>query len=432
MFPTSRALTRCLQVSSRKAGFVLLGVSLLFLCSLGSFAQQPTVTLLGPFGSWGPELQEALDRFAARHQVKAELLVMASWDETMEHAATMTAAGVAPDLLYGSATPLHFYALNNLSQPLDAMVARDLDPRVFPPSVLEGMRLGGSLYGLPTALSPSHTYYNTDHFAAAGIAPLPVDWRSEAFDWDDFVVINRRLTRDHNGDGAPDQFGVHSFGRGGGWNRLGMWGLDLFNPEMTEFYGERPEIIAAMEEFTSLWTEHGVIGGNFMRGTASMTLAHANQLNSLIAQQESASLFSWSVGVLPKGTKRLTYTAFHGIALSNASRHPELAWELLKYLTYDPEGAVLFSRAENRIPVIAPAREDFVRRFSEWVPAGVLVAFSDSGEFAYDAYISRHPNGAQIQQLLDRELAKPTQGNVSVQQVMNQIAPVIRALLAER
>ncbi len=412
--------------------FALLLLTFFAFGALGASAQQSTITLIGPFGTWGAELQQALKNFSDKHNVNAELLVTTSWDETMAQVATMTAAGVAPDLLYGSATPLHFYALNNLSQPIDVWVQRDIDSERFPASVLDSMRLGGSLYGLPTALSPSHTYFNVDLFAQAGLDALPVDWRSDEFDWDDFIEITRRLTRDLNGDGSPDQFAAQTFGRGGGWNRLGMWGLNLFDPEMTEFYGDRTEVVNVMEEFATLQRDLGVIGGNFMNGTAAMNLAHANVLNNLVQEQQSSSLFNWSAGVLPKGTERVTYTAFHGIGLSKGSRNPEIAWELLKYLTYDPEGSVLFTRAENRIPVNPATRQDFVERFSELVPRELLAVFSDSGEFAYDAFLSRHPNGAQMQQLLDRELAKPSTGEVSVQQVVNQVAPVIRAMLVDR
>ncbi|NLN18204.1 MAG: extracellular solute-binding protein [Firmicutes bacterium] len=395
-------------------------------------ASEITVTLIGPFGNWGDELTEALTLFSEKTQgVKAELLITTDWNATMSQAATMTAGGVAPDLLYGSATPFHYYALNHMSQPIDSWVARDIDTTVYPESVLDAMRLGGSLYGLPTAVSPSFAYYNVDRFNEVGLDMLPVRWASEAFDWDDFVTILRKLTCYESAEG-PSCFGSLAFGRGGGWNRLGMWGLDLFDPDMTEFYGNRPEVIEAMEKFATLWTTHGVIGGRFMSGTAGMTMAHADVLNQLIQQQRSGSLLNWSVGVLPKGTKRLTYTAFHGIGLSAQTPHPEEAWQLLKFLTYEPEGAVLFARAENRIPLIPATTRDFMQRFTHLLPRGIITVFTESPVYAYDAYLSRHPNGAHFLTLLDRELARPTRGEVSVQQVMNEIEPVIRALLKER
>jgi ABC-type glycerol-3-phosphate transport system substrate-binding protein len=395
-------------------------------------AQQVTVTLIGPFGNWGDELTEAIVLFSEKYRdVKAELLITTNWNTTMSQAATMTAGGVAPDLLYGSATPFHYYALNHLSQPIDSWVQRDIDTTVYPKSVLDAMRLSDSLYGLPTAVSPSLAYYNMDRFNEVGLDMLPVNWTSEVFNWDDFVTITRKLTRYEN-EGGASHFGTQAFGRGGGWNRLGMWGLDLFDPHMTEFYGNRPEVIEAMEQFATLWTTHGVIGGKFMSGTAAMTLAHADVLNQLINQQGSGSFFNWSVGVLPRGTKRLTYTAFHGIGLSSQSKHPEEAWQLLKFLTYEPEGAVLFARAENRIPLIPATTRDFRQRFSHLLPRGTITVFTESPVFAYDAYLSRHPNGAHLLTLLDRELARPTRGEVSVQQVMNEIEPAIRALLKER
>lgn len=215
---------------------------------------KPVVSLIGPFGGWGESLQQAMNVFAARNGVEAALIVTASWQETWDKVATMTAAGAAPDVLYGDNSTLHFYALNNLSQPLDRFANVDTNLQRYPTTVLDVFRLGGQLYALPTALSIHHTYYNVDLFNQAGLGPLPVQWNSDAFTWDEFVALLKKLTVDTNGDGRPDQFGSQSFGWAGGWNHVGLWNGHFIDYDATEFYGDSAQVIAALERTTSLWT----------------------------------------------------------------------------------------------------------------------------------------------------------------------------------
>ena len=57
----------------------------------------------------------------------------------------------------------------------------------------------------------------------------------------------------------------------------------------------------------------------------------------------------------------------------------------LAYLTLDPEGAVLFSCAENRVPVVREAINDFLKRWNADFPdknVGVFVTAMDHF-FAY-------------------------------------------------
>src|SRR5690606_28699111 len=129
----------------------------------------------------------------------------------------------------------------------------------------------------------------------------PVDWTAEAFGWDEFVTTARRLTRDPAGSGTPTVFGLQSFGwDNSGSNYLRMWGLALTDRSVTEWYGDSPEVIAAIEKMAALSTEFGVVGGSLIRGTAAMVPDQAFLLNNL----RNVTDIEWNVAVLPKGTVR--------------------------------------------------------------------------------------------------------------------------------
>lgn len=160
-----------------------------------------------------------------------------------------------------------------------------------------------------------------------------------------------------------------------------------------------------------------------------MAVIQSYYLNSLA---NANAKFNWSVGVLPKGTHRYSQTGFHGISVSAGTKHPELAWKLARFLAYDPEGAVLFTRAENRVPVMRETATDFAQRYARLLQASAMSAYTESPPYAWDVRVTRHPKGTQLLTTLVNASTRASQGQMSVRAVMEQVAPTIRALLRER
>ena len=167
----------------------------------------------------------------------------------------MSAAGVNLDVLYGDNATLMYFAREVLSQPIDHLAQRDMKLDLFPASVLSVLETDGRLYAIPTALSLHNLYYNVDLFAQAGLDRLPTSWESERLDWDEYASMVRKLTLDTDGDGQPNRFGTQTLGFGSiGFTMVGMWGVHLFNLAGTEWYGDTPEAIAALERMAALRT----------------------------------------------------------------------------------------------------------------------------------------------------------------------------------
>src|SRR5262249_30830712 len=61
----------------------------------------------------------------------------------------------------------------------------------------------GHLYGLPSTFTPYVMYYNRDLLASAGLDPPRPGWT-----WDEFAAACRAVTRDRDGDGRIDVWGV--------------------------------------------------------------------------------------------------------------------------------------------------------------------------------------------------------------------------------
>jgi multiple sugar transport system substrate-binding protein len=427
----------CLSAKTEVAGVCMCGqqrvrivfVMLIALMCLAGIAQaRQKVSIIGPFTGWGDSLQEALNTFAYRHDVDVELINTPGWTQTREKAAAMAAAGVPPDVLYGDGTAIGFYAGQHISQPLDALIARDIDYKRYPAAVRELFLIKGKLWALPTALSLHNTYYRPELFNQMGLSPISRDWASDDFTWDDFVNLARKLTRDLDGDGQTDQYATQAFGAGGGMTMLGMWGLNLVDYELTRFLGNTPEVIEALEKTTSLWTVHRAVGGNFMASTAAMYPVQSYFLNNLSRVSPD---FDWAVGIMPKGTHRANQAGFQGLALAGETPNAELAWKLLKYLAYDTEGAIPFTRAENRVPVLPDTGRDFIRRWSSVVSPQDVQAITDGISYVYDTLTWRHPNINEIHVKTMAAGDRATRGDVSVRQAMEEVAPTINALLRD-
>ncbi len=93
-----------------------------------------------------------------------------------------------------------------------------------------------------------------------------------------------------------------------------------------------------------------------------------------------SSLFGWSLGVLPKAVGRRTQPGFHSLGMVVDAENPEGAWQFIKYMAADPEGSVLFARAENRAPLSPRAIVDFHRRWETVNPGMNAMVFTTGFE----------------------------------------------------
>jgi multiple sugar transport system substrate-binding protein len=110
-------------------------------------------------------------------------------------------AGTGPQIVAMPAERLPVYAARGAFADLDAFYA-DFDGT---PALNEGavdmITVEGVAYGVPTGFVPLAMFYNKALFDEAGITEPPADW-------DAWVETARALTKDEDGDGTPEQYGV--------------------------------------------------------------------------------------------------------------------------------------------------------------------------------------------------------------------------------
>lgn len=196
--------------------------------------------------------------------------------------------------------------------------------------VLDGFRASdGHLFGLPSTFTPYVMYFNRDLLAAAGLEPPRPDWT-----WDDLLAAARATTRDTDGDGRVDQWGIS----------LTQWlqavvpwiwqaGGDVLDPTLSRSTIGEPAALDALRFLRKLLHEERI---------ASFDATFENQYSQGLFQAGRCAFygpvgywetyrfkyltgFEWDVAPLPRGKHAATAIAMTGYVVPRTSREPELA-----------------------------------------------------------------------------------------------------------
>ena len=287
--------------------------------------------------------EDAIARFEADHpDVDVELVWSPSGRN--DRILAIMAAGNAPDLIYQDiGAPVTEWVTQGRVIDLTPYVERH--PEHFAgwiPAVLDLTKTFGRQWALPRQnLTTYATWYNIDHFEEAGLAPPASDWT-----WDDFRAIARRLTRDLSGDGTLDRFAYdNSFFFWHSWVKNA--GGSVYDETGRRVVFDSPESRKAIEFLHALrWEDHvmpqpgelqrsGVNG--FLDGNTSMI-----QRQPLFWQQVRDAPAELRTGVVlePVGPGPVQYTMANTNAwmIPVGSKNPDLAFELLMYLTDERTG----------------------------------------------------------------------------------------------
>ena len=189
----------------------------------------------------------------------------------------------------------------------------------------------------------------------------------------------KTLTRDINGDGQIDQYGLSSFMGAGSLEAIHLWEVDWFNDSQTEFIGHRPENLAAITELRSLY-EAGVMGGQLESGhgghhaSAAVLSEHAGDDHE---HQRPFQLVSRSAS---QGRQSANTTGFPLSGYGSRCGQSRGSVAVHQVHGYRLRGLSAFARAENRTPLSPRAIVDFNRRWETLNPGMNAMVFTTGFE----------------------------------------------------
>jgi multiple sugar transport system permease protein/multiple sugar transport system substrate-binding protein len=263
---------------------------------------------------------------------------------------TMVAGGLPPDVMGLDINTLASYADQGVIRDVQAWFEEDvdagrLDPSDYYPVGLEALRVNGRLHGLPKGFTPYVIYYNQDLFDRAGLPYPQAGWT-----WEDLRRAARAITRDEDGDGRTDVFGLgHSHWLQGLapwiWQNNGR----ILNEGRTRCVIDRPEAVEALQFLKDLMAEGVAIpdqlSAGIKTGTSTIALFEQGKLAMYgpvgwwmvfyFAKIDPAKV-RWDVAPLPvrrPGAAPATAIAETAYCVGTRSPHPRVAWELVKFLS---------------------------------------------------------------------------------------------------
>ncbi|MGD8238071.1 MAG: sugar ABC transporter substrate-binding protein, partial [Armatimonadota bacterium] len=251
---------------------------------------------------------------------------------------TMMAGGLAPDVMMVEITPYPQFAVKGALLDLGEYVERDgLDMADFYPLALSAFSYEGSLYCLPRDISGQALYYNKSMFEQAGVGCPTAEWT-----WEDFRAACESLTQDTDGDGIIDQYGaLFPLPHAVIWSRGGDFFDDPEHPTRCTLT-EAPAL-EAMRWFAELYEERIVVPPEVHQDEGYYQMFATGRIGMYFDGRwrtpdfVGIDTFDWDVSVVPRGTAgRFTLHGGTCYAISSGTRHPEQAWELVRYYCSAP------------------------------------------------------------------------------------------------
>lgn len=278
-------------------------------------------------------IEKLAEVYMARHpEVQVELVAAHGGPWGRDKYVTMFAANAAPDLLLLNTGNFELFANKGWLYPLDGLIAKDTAFRIdsFFPASIDGSSFRGKVYGLPYDVSNHVPYFNREMFDAQGVA-APGAWT-----WDDLLQAAKKLTRDKDGDGKVDVYGLGISRDEWQWDTyLVQSGARLFGPN-GELRATDPAFVRFMEWYHGLMWEQEVApfdpGGIWRFGSQGVAIAVFGPWYR--PGLEAAQLkFRYDVAIPPKGARHATTYYVDQFAIAATTRYPQQAWSLLKFIT---------------------------------------------------------------------------------------------------
>ncbi|SCY79265.1 ABC transporter substrate-binding protein [Alkaliphilus peptidifermentans] len=407
------------------------------------------------FSFWGSPfekqaMEKALKDFEAEYDwIKVEPLYIPS-DYTAKLTA-MIAGNTAPDAGYISDSVILRWAEDDLFLNIFDFLEND--------SVLRKEDILDTAFynwapdkcaGLATAQEGFALMYNVEMFQKAGLPPAPTTVE-DAWSWDEFVEVCKKLTIDENGKNATEvgfdhrkikQYGLQFDNYAGVYltvvaSNNGGW----LTEDGKDFGLNKPEALEALQKLADLINVHHVSPSPVqMKSLPDTSIAlQTNKIAMTIggnwslldfAQQD----FQLGIGIMPKLDSCKTMVLSGGTAIFKTTKHPEEAWLLYRYLA-NPEVSLDLHAGGLWMPILRDWYTD-PQLIGKWAtgndahPEGYTDAMMNqvlNNGVAMPAFNVR--NYGQMRAIVDPALDLVWLGEETAEEAMKRIEPQIIPLI---
>lgn len=245
--------------------------------------------------------------------------------------------GKAPDVFFVPGENFNDLAEIGALKDLSGLMEEDssFEKGAFYSSALTYGLYGEKQYALPYECAPKLMFVNKTILDKEGLEIPGEDWT-----WDDFYEICRAVTKDTDGNGTLDQFGVAEYT----WEEaFDSNGVRLFNQQGTECYfvdEQVEEAIIFTEKLEKLHEGYNITGKDFDLGKVAfqpMLFSEYRAYKPYPLSIKKYSGFEWECISMPAGKNGSNIAGLDTlmVAMNENTVNQEYAWEFIKLLTYD-------------------------------------------------------------------------------------------------
>ncbi len=311
-------------------------------------------------------MDAAIAQFEEEHPgVRVEYTSGIRTEDYSEWLAGRFLEGTEPDVMVILPEDFTLYSEREALRELNACMKRDgIAAGDFYTAAIAAGTSGGRQYALPMECVPQMMFVNKTLLQNEGIELPQEDWT-----WSDFYSLCAALTRDTDGDGSPDQFGVYGYG----WREAMVAnGCTLFREDGTgcllnQF--DQQEAVKFAQELDLLNEGVEVSDKMFDEGRVAFRPMFFSEYRSYEPYPwriRRSTSFEWDCIPMPRGDGEKagndSQVSTLLLGISRRSTKAELAWELLK--------------------TIACTQESQLRVYTELRGASALRSITESDEVA--------------------------------------------------
>jgi multiple sugar transport system substrate-binding protein len=288
--------------------------------------------------------------------IDVQLVEASDRSDLIARLSTSIAGGNPPDVFLLNYRFYGQFAAKGALEPIAERFenAEAFQPDDFYEEALEAFRWDGEQMCIPQNISSLVVYYNRTMFKEEGVSEPETGWQ-----WRDMVEKAKALTKDQNGDGKVDVYGLGveaSIIRLAPfvWSNGGEIVDDLENP--TRFTLDEVAATDAMAEFFALRRVHGVIPSEeeleseddesrFLNGRSAMVLSSRRSTPVF----RTITDFDWDIAPLPILREPAGILHSDAYCMTEGSGNKDAAWTFMEF-ALGPEGQRIAAGTGRTVP----------------------------------------------------------------------------------
>ena len=348
-------------MKNRTAGTIVAAAGILAGACGGNGKRSSTVTLWA-LGREGEVVRELVPEFERRHPGARVIAQQIPWTAAHEKLLTAFVGGSAPDVAQLGNTWIPEFAAIGAIEPLDGWIGRSraLAPGDYFEGIWKTNLFEGATYGVPWYVDTRVLFYRRDLLAQAGYPEAPRTWDR----WRDAM---RKIR-------GPDRYAILL--PTNEWEQLVIFGLEkgagFLRDRDTRGAFEDPAFASAADFYVGLYrdalapvvsyTQIGNAYQEFARGFVAMWITGPWNLGNFRQRFPPEFENRWMTVPLPAPDAAspwpgMSLAGGSSLALFRASKHKDLAWQLLEFLS-EPAIQARFYALSGDLPPRRAAWDD--------------------------------------------------------------------------